>query len=82
MYVEIMTWNSGGIMLFKVNLFLDNYQFNPNIMEQSGIIIMKRMISSIGISHDCRKSISANFLYLQASWMRAKKTKNSIDTNL
>ena len=37
MYVAIMTWNSGGIVLFNVNLFLDNYQFVQNNMKQSGI---------------------------------------------
>ena len=36
MYVAIMTWNSGGIVLFNVNLFLDNYQFVQNNMKQSG----------------------------------------------
>jgi len=36
MYVAIMTWNSGGIVLFNVNLFLDNYQFVPSNMKQSG----------------------------------------------
>ena len=37
MYVAIISWNIGGIVLFNVHLFLDNYQFNPNIMKQSGI---------------------------------------------
>ena len=35
-YVGIMTWNSGGIVLFNVNLFWDNYQFDRNNQKQSG----------------------------------------------
>ena len=37
-YVGIMTWNGGGIVLFNVNLFRDNYQFDRNIQKQSGIL--------------------------------------------
>ena len=39
MYVGIMAWNSGGIVLFNVNLFLDNYQLVPNNMKQSGSLL-------------------------------------------
>ena len=65
MYVAIMTWNSGGIVLFNVNLFLDNYQFNRNIMKQSGIriahnlmlLIIRPEISYFGLK---RRIISFN----------------------
>jgi len=36
MYVAIRTWDSGGIVLFNVNIFLDNYHFVPSNMKQSG----------------------------------------------